>query len=55
MEEWTIQLKVELPSGLTKQDVTEWAAFNTGYNCSLSHDNPLCNTELEAVRCWVDK
>ena len=54
-QEWVIQIRVRLPKEVSRENVTAWAKYVTGYTGSLPAANPLCDTDLEAFFCNVDK
>ena len=58
MEEYKIEIVVQVPDGTTHKQVKEWAEFCTGYTGSLESNNPiyeLRGSDIEAIRCYVER
>ena len=55
MSEWTIRIRVEIDDEIPAGKVREWANYVTGYTKFLPANNPLKDTDLEAVSCWVER
>lgn len=49
MTRYRIRCVVEVPDGMSEDDVYEWVRFELHENGQLDGNNPLVNTELEAM------
>jgi len=43
-----IRFNVKVGEECTAQEFKEWIEFVLGYRASISFENPLCDTEIEA-------
>ncbi len=43
----TITFKIEIPDGITKEQVEEWVRFELGDHPSISMKNPLSKSDIE--------
>lgn len=50
----TVKIPEALKNKITKAQIQEWAEFRTGYRGDMKADNPLCDEDLEAIRCWIN-
>ena len=49
MKKIRVTFEFEVPSGVTREELGRWLAFELGIVCSLPIKNPLSHKDLEAT------